>query len=103
MFANNENNYHGLEFVHDVYQVSLTNGGISNTDLLEAYNYFLNKINDITQDEILFSDLVDLVIVEPESGCDCYYGSKCKRERSCMYDISPQTILDKINFLLKLN
>lgn len=43
------------------------------------------------------------VIVEPESGCDCYYGSKCKRERSCMYDISPQTILDKINLLLKLN
>ena len=67
MFANNENNYHGLEFVHDVYQVSLTNGGISNTDLLEAYNYFLTKITGIKQDETLFSDLVDLAIVEPES------------------------------------
>jgi ADP-heptose:LPS heptosyltransferase len=43
------------------------------------------------------------VIVEPESGCDCYYGNKCKRERSCMYDISPQTILDKTNLLLKLS
>jgi len=68
--ANNEHNYHGLEFVHDVYQVSLTNGGISNTDLLEAYNYFLTKITGITQDETLFSDLVDLVIVEPESKDD---------------------------------
>jgi hypothetical protein len=68
--ANNENNYHGLEFVHDVYQVSLTNGGISNTDLLEAYNYFLTKITGITQDETLFSDVVDLVIVEPESKDD---------------------------------
>jgi heptosyltransferase-2 len=35
-------------------------------------------------------------IIEPVSGCDCYYGSVCKRERYCMYDISPDCVLDTI-------
>ena len=39
------------------------------------------------------------VIVEPESGCDCYYGNTCKRERSCMYDISVETIIEEIKKL----
>ncbi len=36
------------------------------------------------------------VIVEPESGCDCYYGNNCKREVSCMYDLKPQTLFKEI-------
>lgn len=36
------------------------------------------------------------IIVEPKSGCDCYYGNKCKREISCMYDIKPETLLKEI-------
>jgi len=42
------------------------------------------------------------VIVEPESGCDCFYGNKCKRETSCMYDIKPETLLKEILKLKKL-
>jgi len=40
------------------------------------------------------------IIVEPESGCDCYYGNSCSRERSCMYDLKPEIILKKIKELL---
>lgn len=36
------------------------------------------------------------VIVQPETGCDCYYGNTCKRERSCMQDISVQTIKENV-------
>jgi ADP-heptose:LPS heptosyltransferase len=36
------------------------------------------------------------VIVTPASGCDCYYGNTCKREKSCMHDISPETIKNEI-------
>ncbi len=32
------------------------------------------------------------IIVEPSSGCDCFYGNICKREKSCMYDI----VIDKV-------
>ncbi|MEI6817869.1 MAG: glycosyltransferase family 9 protein, partial [Bacteroidota bacterium] len=35
-------------------------------------------------------------IVEPTSGCDCYYGNTCSRELSCMKDISVQTVYDAI-------
>ncbi|MDP4208508.1 MAG: glycosyltransferase family 9 protein [Bacteroidota bacterium] len=41
------------------------------------------------------------VIVEPTSGCDCYYGNTCKRERSCMHDISADMIKTEIDKLLK--
>jgi heptosyltransferase-2 len=40
------------------------------------------------------------VIVEPETGCDCYYGSNCTRTRSCMRDIAPQTIFGELKKLL---
>lgn len=40
------------------------------------------------------------VIVEPENGCDCFYGNSCKREKSCLYDLKPTTVFDEI---LKLN
>jgi len=36
------------------------------------------------------------VIIEPTSSCDCYFGNSCKRERSCMYDISVQDVLTNI-------
>ena len=36
------------------------------------------------------------VIVEPSSGCDCYYGNTCKRERSCMHDISAEMVKSAI-------
>ena len=41
------------------------------------------------------------VIIEPTSGCDCYFGNSCKRERSCMYDISVQDVLSNIAILNK--
>jgi ADP-heptose:LPS heptosyltransferase len=41
------------------------------------------------------------VIVGPTSGCDCYYGNTCKRERSCMHDISVEMIEEQIYKLLK--
>ena len=39
------------------------------------------------------------VIIEPSSGCDCYFGYDCKREKSCMYDISVQDVLTNIAVL----
>ena len=37
------------------------------------------------------------VIVEPSTGCDCYYGNSCKRgDNHCMKDISVQTVFDSI-------
>jgi len=40
------------------------------------------------------------VIVEPESGCDCFYGNTCKREKSCMYDLKPETVLEQVKQIL---
>ena len=65
--ANNEHNCNSLQFEMDVYQVPVTNGSISNSDLLDAYNHFLKIIETTTQDETIFSDLVDLSIVKPDS------------------------------------
>ena len=36
------------------------------------------------------------IIIEPKSVCDCYFGNSCKREKSCMYDISVQDVLTNI-------
>ena len=36
------------------------------------------------------------VIIEPTSGCDCYFGNTCSRKKSCMYDISVQDVLSNI-------
>lgn len=41
------------------------------------------------------------VIIEPTSGCDCYFGNSCSREKSCMYDISVQDVLTNIAYLNK--
>ena len=36
------------------------------------------------------------VIIEPTSGCDCYFGNTCSRKKSCMYDVSVQDVLSNI-------
>ena len=41
------------------------------------------------------------VILEPTSGCDCYFGNSCSREKSCMQDISVQEVLSNIATLNK--
>jgi ADP-heptose:LPS heptosyltransferase len=43
-----------------------------------------------------FSDYDNVHILEPSTGCDCYYGSTCKRETCCMYDISVDTVLEAL-------
>ncbi|MBN1340463.1 MAG: glycosyltransferase family 9 protein [Bacteroidales bacterium] len=35
-------------------------------------------------------------IIEPETGCDCYFGTECKREKHCMYDIKTTTVYNAI-------
>jgi heptosyltransferase-2 len=35
-------------------------------------------------------------IIEPETGCDCYYGARCSRDRICMKDISVNTVFAAI-------
>ncbi|HEX3007882.1 MAG TPA: glycosyltransferase family 9 protein [Bacteroidales bacterium] len=41
------------------------------------------------------------VIVGPDTGCDCYYGNKCARERHCMLDLSPLKVLGHVIQLSK--
>ena len=41
------------------------------------------------------------VIIEPTSGCDCYFGNSCSRKKSCMQDISVQDVLINIATLNK--
>ncbi|HLB00602.1 MAG TPA: glycosyltransferase family 9 protein, partial [Bacteroidota bacterium] len=36
------------------------------------------------------------VIVQPDSGCDCYYGSVCTRTRRCMLDLRVDRVYDEI-------
>jgi len=36
------------------------------------------------------------VIVEPETGCDCYFGNTCKRERHCMLDLPVDTVFNAL-------
>jgi ADP-heptose:LPS heptosyltransferase len=39
-------------------------------------------------------------IVEPKSGCECYFGNTCKRgENSCMHEISHKDIVEAIQNL----
>lgn len=39
------------------------------------------------------------VIIEPTSGCDCYYGNSCKREQSCMHDIKVDEVVKSVQIL----
>src|SRR5205085_10293177 len=35
-------------------------------------------------------------IIEPEGGCDCYYGNSCSRNTHCMINIKPETVINGI-------
>ena len=36
------------------------------------------------------------VIVEPATGCDCYFGNSCKRDRQCMHDLPVEAVFEAI-------
>ena len=40
------------------------------------------------------------VIVQPSTGCDCYYGETCTRARHCMLDLGVDHVVDEIAGLL---
>ena len=42
-------------------------------------------------------------IVEPSSGCDCYYGSTCSRNSSCMNDLSVEIVFAAVQHHLPSN
>ncbi len=63
--ANNEHNWYGLEFESRTYEVPVSNGQISSSDLNHAYENFLSEISIIlADDENLVSDIVDIEITE---------------------------------------
>jgi heptosyltransferase-2 len=35
-------------------------------------------------------------IIEPSTGCDCYYGNTCSREKHCMKDLSVAQVFNEI-------
>lgn len=35
-------------------------------------------------------------IIEPSTGCDCYYGNTCSREKHCMKDLSVEDVFQEI-------
>lgn len=35
-------------------------------------------------------------IIEPSTGCDCYYGNTCSREKHCMKDLSVEDVFNEI-------
>ena len=39
------------------------------------------------------------MIIEPTSGCDCYYGNTCKRDRCCMNDLSVDAVVSGIGLI----
>lgn len=41
------------------------------------------------------------IIVEPTSGCDCFYGNTCTRERCCMNDLPVEAVFLAIKKLAK--
>ena len=43
------------------------------------------------------------VIIEPDSGCECYYGLVCKRDKTCMEDLTVIKVYNAIIELVKLN
>ena len=41
------------------------------------------------------------MIIEPTSGCDCYFSNSCSRDKRCMYDISVKDVFTNIVALNK--
>ncbi len=63
--ANNEHNWHGLDFENRTFEVPVSNGQISSSDLNLAYESFLAEINSLLdEDENLRSDMVNIEIEE---------------------------------------
>ncbi len=42
------------------------------------------------------------IIVEPDTGCDCYYGQTCRRARHCMEDLPVEKVWNALQEVLKL-
>lgn len=59
---------------------------------LEKRIVLLNNI--FNKNEFYLYGLGD--IIEPKTGCDCFYLSECKRERHCMKDISINEVLEAV-------
>lgn len=38
-------------------------------------------------------------IVEPETGCDCFYGNSCKRDKPCMEDLPVEKVFNAVTVL----
>lgn len=36
------------------------------------------------------------VLMQPSSGCDCYFGNTCKHNQSCMKDLLPNTVFEQL-------
>jgi len=43
------------------------------------------------------------MVLEPSTGCDCYYGNTCMREKSCMNDITVEKVNESIKLLMNKN
>ncbi len=41
------------------------------------------------------------ILLQPQTGCDCYYGNTCSRQRHCMWDLPVDMVFDAIETLLK--
>ncbi len=39
------------------------------------------------------------ILVEPETGCECYFGNTCSRGRACMHDITPAQLVKAVQQL----
>ena len=39
------------------------------------------------------------VLVEPTTGCECYFGNSCVRNHACMLDITPEQLLSAVKSL----
>lgn len=39
------------------------------------------------------------VLVEPDSGCECYFGNTCVRDHACMLDITPDQLVAAVKSL----
>jgi ADP-heptose:LPS heptosyltransferase len=58
---------------------------------LVLFNNIFNK------DEFYLYD--NGIIVEPPSGCECYYGNACRREKHCLRDVSVEQVYTAIHQL----
>lgn len=59
---------------------------------LKKYMVLMNNIFNKYEFELYNNG----VIVEPPSGCECYYGNTCKKGESCMKYIEPEIIMSSI-------